>query len=476
MRLQPNIKPRLYKFSLWALSLIIFLLGSQSLSAQNIVDFKQDTTAKTRFRSRVRRADTALFTKHFGRGTVFLGLAELTPWVFDRFIRNSETYYVTPKIIGQHLSLNSWQFDNDPFSTNQFAHPYHGSYFFSAFRTNGYSFWQAAPATFLGSYIWETASEVQAPAPNDFINTGFGGTILGEMTYRISNRIVNNRSRGFKRTASEVLALMINPMNGVTRILDGRWGKIYGNNKERDSAKISAVFDLGVRTINGNGAHTGAYAHARFLYGTAYENYKVPFSNMYIDTELGKDDSSVVNILSVYGSLAGWRVTTTDHVKQLLILSANYDYVHNQAFFYSAQSVKFNFISNFALSKKTSITATVAAGPVLLAGVPDPHLYTGRDYDYTSGIAYSFSTGINLASKLTYNINYRGGWLKTINGYSSYSLLYAITTEVSYAFLKNISLSVEPGVFALNSKYDNYPKINSRYDYFRASVRYGLNM
>jgi hypothetical protein len=474
MSLLQHIKPCLYKFPLWVFGLIVPLLCNQPLLAQNLINFKQDTTAIIGMHTRP--TDTALFTKHFGRGTTFLAFAELTPWVFDRFIRNADVYHVTLPIISQHLNPGSWQFDNDPFGTNQFGHPYHGGYFFSSYRANGYSFWQAAPAAFVGSYVWETASEAQPPSLNDFVNTSFGGVVLGEMTYRIVNRIVNNRSRGLKRTVSEVFALLLNPMSGLTRILDGRWGKVYGNNKERDSAKVSAIFDVGVRTIRGNGQHTGACGHARFLYGTAYQNYKVPFSNIYIDTEVGKDDSSLVNIISVYGSLIGWRITTASRIKQLLVLSANYDYAHNQAFFYSAQSVKFNFISNFKLSKKTSINTNISAGPVLLAAVPDLYIYKGRNYDYASGAAYSLTAGIGIASKINLNINYRGGWLKTISGYSSYSLLHAITTEISYTVIKNISLSIEPGVFALNSKYNNYPKVNSQYDYFRASIKYGLNM
>jgi len=82
--------------------------------------------------------------------------------------------------------------------TNQFAHPSHGSVFFYAFRYNGYSFWQSVPAVFAGSYVWETAGEVQAPSINDFINTGFGGVVMGEMTHRFAGKLIDNESRGIK--------------------------------------------------------------------------------------------------------------------------------------------------------------------------------------------------------------------------------------------------------------------------------------
>jgi hypothetical protein len=421
-----------------------------------------------------RPRDTSVQRKRFGRAALFLGIAEVAPFSYDRFIRNVDFSHITFHGEIQHLSPGSWQFDNDPFGTNQFAHPYHGSNFYSAFRANGFSFWQSAPATFAGSFLWETFAENQAPAPNDFINTGFAGTVLGEMTFRLSNRIVNNRSRGFKRQFSEVVGMLINPMNGLTRIMDGKWGRVYGNAKERDSSKISAVFDLGTRSIKGNGSDFGWYGHARLLYGTAYENYRVPFSNILIDAEVGKDDSSKVNIISVYGSLAGWRIQSDEHAKQVGVLSANYDYIHNQSFFYSAQSVKFNLISDFDLGKSIRISSAIGAGPVILAGVPDPYLTRGRNYDYGSGASFSARGSITLANKLQYSINYRGGYIKTINGNSDHFFLHSFSNELSYMFIKNVAFAAEPGVFRLNGSFDNpkFTDLSSRYTYFKASIKY----
>ena len=172
---------------------------------------KTDTVAKPK------PPETPVQTKHFGRAAIELGLAEVLPWTWDKFLKKAPYANISFKTVAHNLKPSSWAFDNDNFQTNQFGHPYHGSMFFSSFRANGYSFWQAVPAAFVGSYIWESTAENQAPAPNDFINTGFGGTILGEMTYRLSNKIINEHNRGFKRQKEEVLALLVNPMNGLTR-------------------------------------------------------------------------------------------------------------------------------------------------------------------------------------------------------------------------------------------------------------------
>lgn len=164
--------------------LFLMLICSQGAFAQvNIFDVRKvpDTTT---------HSPDPIKKKRFGRAAFELGLAEITPWTYDRYLAKVDYARISWKTVGHNLNPGSWTWDNDPFQTNQFGHPYHGSMFYSAFRSNGFSFWQSVPATMVGSYLWETFAENQAPAPNDFINTSFGGIVLGEMTYRLSNKII----------------------------------------------------------------------------------------------------------------------------------------------------------------------------------------------------------------------------------------------------------------------------------------------
>ena len=405
-----------------------------------------------------------------------LFLAEATPWVVDRYIRNVGYVQISAQTVSHNLNPGNWTWDGDGFTTNQFGHPYHGSFFFSAFRVNGYSFWQAAPAAFAGSYIWETLAENQAPAPNDLINTGFGGVVLGEMTYRLANRIISNHSRGAGRQASEVLALLINPTNGLNRLLSGKWGKPPSGPAQRDSSPLSAEFDLGARKFKANSEKGGyaLYAHVRLLYGSPFENYAIPFTHIAINAEFGKDDSSKINIISVYGSLAGWRVPSGPSSRHVVVLSANYDYINNEAFFYSAQSIKANLISEFRLTQRLRLNTSIGAGPVILSAVPDAYVYKERYYDYCTGAGFAGNFALCLDKKLYYTINYRAGWLKTVNGNTSHYLLHAVTGELSYSFLKGWSITAETGYFSLNAYYGSHDDIRKAYPYWRVSFRYTI--
>ncbi|HEY9004229.1 MAG TPA: DUF3943 domain-containing protein [Mucilaginibacter sp.] len=420
--------------------------------------------------------------KNFGRAALLFAGAEVVPWTFDHYIFKYDYANISFATIKHNLKLSSWTWDNDEFQTNQFGHPYQGSQFFSAFRANGYSFWQSAPASFAGSYIWESTAENQSPAPNDFINTGLGGAVLGEMTYRLSRRIVNNRTRGFKRQMSEVLGFIINPMNGLTRLMDGRWGRVSDNPAEQDTSKVSLEIDLGGRDFKAtrtNGLKSngyGWYGRIKLLYGSRYEDYKTPFSNIYINAEFGQDDSSKMNYLNVYGSLAGWELAGDEKKEQLAILSANYDYIHNEAFLYGGQSLKMNLFSEYNLSRKLSFNTSLGVGPVILAAVTDRYPTHGRFYDYTTGTSFNGGVGVSLLKKLLISLDYNGAWLVTVNGSASHYFLHTVTSEIQYMLTKQFSFAVQPGYFTLHGKYNDHPTVDNKYPFVRLSARYSFNL
>ncbi|MCO5934631.1 DUF3943 domain-containing protein [Mucilaginibacter sp. RB4R14] len=477
------------KFLPYQFTLLVFAIGlcfPITLIAQTAQDANKllvDTLAKPK----PRRAGTPFFgtvppeTKRFGRAAAEWGLAQAIPFSYGKFIVHAPYSNITGATIWRNLNPGSWQWDKDIFLTNQFGHPYQGSLYFSSFRSNGYSFWQSAPAAVAGSYFWETFGENEHPSPNDFINTSFGGIVLGEMSYRLSNKIVNNRHRGFGRQMEEVAAFLFNPMNGLNRLLDGKWGKVYGNPKDRDSSQVSAEFDLGLRTFNslngkvGGNKKTGIFGRAKLLYGSRYKDYHTPFSNIMINVEVGKDDSSAVNAINVYGSLAGWELESNQDLKHLVILSANYDYISNEAFFYGGQSVKMNLFSQFEAGKKVKINTNIGTGPVLLAAVPSTYSSNGRNYDYTSGFGINGGVGVVVTDRFFASLDYRGAFLYTVNGNKSHYYLHTVNSELRYAWSKKLSVVGESGYFFLQGNYDDHPNVNKRYPFARLAVRYSVD-
>ena len=106
---------------------------------------------------------------------------------------------------GRNLRLG-WEWDEDAFPTNMFAHPYHGGLYFNAGRANGLSYFQSVPLAFFGSWTWEHFGETYRPSLNDWFMTSFGGIALGEMFHRMSSTIRDNGATGRGRTMRELAA------------------------------------------------------------------------------------------------------------------------------------------------------------------------------------------------------------------------------------------------------------------------------
>ena len=165
-------------------------------------------------------SDTALFIPRrpwLAASEVF-GM-NMAVWTFDRFLMNEDFAKINGHTIKQNFKTGPvW--DTDKFSTNLVAHPYHGSLYFNAARSNGLNFWQSIPFAAGGSLMWEFFMETEPPSINDMLATSFGGIELGEITYRLSDLFIDNRSHGAERVGREILSGLISPMRAINRSLE----------------------------------------------------------------------------------------------------------------------------------------------------------------------------------------------------------------------------------------------------------------
>ena len=144
----------------------------------------------------------------------------LAVWSFNRFVTREDFARINAHTIRTNLrSLPVW--DTDQFVTNLLAHPYHGSLYFNAARASGHTFWQSVPYTFGGSLMWEYFMENELPSANDLLATTLGGIELGEITFRLSDLIIDDRLSGFPRVVREVAGGLASPMRGLNRLLTG---------------------------------------------------------------------------------------------------------------------------------------------------------------------------------------------------------------------------------------------------------------
>ena len=232
--------------------------------------------------------------------------------LFDRWVLKSDFAQTTLNSL-KHNFTDGLVWDNDFFVTNMFAHPYHGNLYFNAARTNGLTFWESAPYALGGSLMWEFLGETEPPAINDLIATSCGGMALGEMTHRLSHTILDDRDRGWKRFWREAAATIINPIQGLHRIISGDAWRVKSRNyryHDFNQIPVDVSFTVGWRYLADDGAlfrgvHA-PYLNFYLLYGTSVdgESHKTPYDFFDLDAtfSVGGGQKSVNNI-SIVGRL-----------------------------------------------------------------------------------------------------------------------------------------------------------------------------
>ena len=232
--------------------------------------------------------------------------------LFDRWVLNSDFAQTTMRTLKRNFT-DGMVWDNDFFITNMFAHPYHGNLYFNAARTNGLTFWESAPYALLGSAMWEFLGETEPPAINDIIATTCGGMAIGEMTHRLSLTMLDDRDRGFRRFLREAAAAIVNPIQGLHRIISGDAWRISNTHyryHDFNEIPIDGSVTVGWRYLADDGAlfrgiHA-PYVNLTLTYGTSVDgdkhNTPYDFFDVQANAAFG-GGQPLVNTLNIVGRL-----------------------------------------------------------------------------------------------------------------------------------------------------------------------------
>ena len=253
----------------------------------------------TGIRTHLQRIDTLapyscpihLFGKNANRTAKYPALQAMVETVginalvlgWDHYVQQREWTEITNDVLHRNLT-GGWLWDNDSFSGNQFAHPYHGSMFYNAAREHGLSYGVSLIYPVVGSATWELFCETNPPAVNDLLSTGIGGAALGEITHRTSDIFFDNTKTGAQRVVREVIGTFLNPVRGLHRIISGEMFHVNPLDPGKKELPEPYTFQIGIgnRYIHDTGAthplvnqayHQNApYLDVQFSYGNHYNN------------------------------------------------------------------------------------------------------------------------------------------------------------------------------------------------------------
>lgn len=203
---------RLFRYTI---GIVVSLLPLFSCMGQSIID-------------RAKRDSIPLYKRTLISAGEIIAL-NMGVWAFDRYVAKSDFAYISKRTIKENIS-NGFAWDNDQIGTNFIMHPYHGSLYFNAARSNGFNYYESIPFTMFGSLMWEFFLEKESPSINDLLTTTAAGSMYGEITYRLSNRVIDNSTSGANRVFREILAGLLSPIHEINRLISGdAWKRSYTN-------------------------------------------------------------------------------------------------------------------------------------------------------------------------------------------------------------------------------------------------------
>jgi hypothetical protein len=226
---------------------------------------------------------------------------------------------------------SGWQWDDNEFEVNQFAHPYQGGMYFTAARIHGLSFWEAVPYAMFGSFQWEFFMETEQPSTNDWLTTTWGGFLFGESLYRLSNRILDDSTSGGDRFWREFAAFAVNPVNGIDRVISGQ---AWADGPPGERAPLAVNLRVGADGIGlseGTGWGKTFRAWIRFDYGDLYSQpaIRTPFEVFNLSAQLSGSSSIFGQGIDGTGVLLGERFFMGASSVNLFAWTLNFEYFTN---------------------------------------------------------------------------------------------------------------------------------------------------
>ncbi|HBA99625.1 MAG: hypothetical protein A2W86_10020 [Bacteroidetes bacterium GWD2_45_23] len=388
---------------------------------------------------------------------------------FNRIVLEDEYAQINLRSMRNNINtLPVW--DTNRFTTNLIGHPYHGSMYFNSARANGFEFDQSSLVTAAGSLMWEYLMETKPPSHNDLWATTVGGAALGEVLFRLSDLILDNRTTGLARAGRELLAGILSPTRLITRLTTGEaWktGQSKGNFLysppyllelylgETMSVAHNPIANQWSTTLG-----TGLQYGERFeiLIGKPYEWFRATGEAM-----IGNEGFYLTQV-NTLGLLVNKKLFQNRETWVTGGLFQHFNYYdvkqksgENRAlplYISEAASIGPGVI---VYQKKNEIKAQFEAylsGIILGASTSDHFKLEDRDYNFGSGFSLKLNSLIQFTQKLQISLFAENYMLFSWKGVDDYDMLKTLTMdEIDFLNVQGDKSNVRLHLLGLHMKY-----------------------
>lgn len=394
-----------------------------------------------------------------------VAMSNVVSWASSRYIFDYEWARISPTTWKNNLK-SPWVWDDDRFGTNFIGHPHSGNIYFNIARSNGYSYWGSMPYAIGGSLMWEYFGENTGPSKNDLINTPFSGMFLGEVLYRISSNILDDRARGANRFWRELIAGLINPPRALNRLTQGKMKRVT-DKEVYQKEPLNITFSAGAHRVNennkfGTGPTTGIL-NLQLDYGDPFEVRKrKPFDvfRLRLESRVGGAETKFLDNVTGYGLLFGKNVVRGHG----LIGGFQYfDYWNNKIFEMGSLGFGLGLVSRILLPKSSFLYSSIHLAAVPLSAHktnfgPDTSLF--RTYKFAGGLEAKIEETFNINKWAALGLNAYYYWTHNYENHPGRNSIAILKPRITLKMFGNMSLGFEHHVYFVDEYLKNIPTLH----------------
>jgi hypothetical protein len=409
-------------------------------------------------------------------------------WSFGQYVMDQESgahSYINLDTMRDNLTY--WfEWDPNHFSTNFFAHPYHGGLYYNAGRTNGLDFWASSFCAFGGSFMWEVFMENHRPSINDLAMTTTGGMFMGEMLFRFSNLVWDDSATGFNRVWREAVGLLLNPVGGFNRLIRGDMSTIRSTHNQIRAPVDFTLFWSGAISSGSSDApdedediedqEVSPSWELLLMYGEAFRKgeSRKPFDWFVLQWSARRTDQLYFSIYA-YSLLLGKEFGSKENQNHMVGLFQHYDYIYNETIRLGGTSFCPGFISQFHLSKTATLSILGHLGWLMMGASNNEYVVDDkRDYNYGTGITAKLDLSLNLQKYGTLILRWGHYTIFSLEGADGTDRLNLFQMRLRIPIWKGLGLGGVYTVYRRNSHYDNFPDVKQRLYQLNFSVSYNF--
>jgi len=305
----------------------------------------------------------------------------------------------------------------------------------------------------------------------DIINTPVNGAFLGEILYRLSSNILDDRTRGANRVFREIAAGLVDPMRGINRLIQGK--SFRRTNKEvYEKEPVNVSLYAGMRKIDdapydpfGPGSYSGMI-NAQMDYGNPFEIRKrkpFDFFKLRVDINLGVGRKYLDNVLG--SAILFGKNRQLGKMAFLIGGFQYYDYWDNKKFELGTIGFGMGVISKLPLSNTSNLYSKIHLALVPFAGnstrVNPTDTSQVRDYNYGGGLETKFETTLNLGKYATASLYYYFYWIRTYIGANGNNFVHILKPRITVRLFKMLSIGCEYSLYYNDRYLRGLPPIHS---------------